>query len=75
MVKTQSYSDEGDYSHEIFLLVVQKFKLPIFPKGGGGGGIERFLCLCDDLISISEKGLAGVGDLDRDGVLPAFSVK
>ena len=66
---------KGIITHEILLLVVQKFKSPIFPKGGGGGGIERFLCLCDDLISISEKGLAGVGDLDRDGVLPAFNVK
>jgi hypothetical protein len=42
-----------------------------FPKGGGGGGIERFLCLCECLINISEKGLVGVGDLERDGVLPA----
>ena len=34
-------------------------------SGGGGGGIERCRCFCDTLMSMSEKGRVGVGDLDR----------
>ena len=73
-------NDEGKFRETVIYMKSpycnsQKFNLPTFPKGGGGGGIERFLCLCECLINISEKGLVGVGDLERDGVFPAFSVK
>ena len=44
--------------------------LPTFPIGGGGGGMERSLCRCDVLISMSVYD-GGDGEREREeGRLP-----
>ena len=48
-----------------YCYILENYSIPILSRGGGGGGIERCRCFCDTLMSMSEKGRVGVGDLDR----------
>ena len=62
----------NEYNYDCIL---NTYYIPILSSGGGGGGIERCRCFCDTLMSMSEKGRVGVGDLDRLEVRLPYNLK